>query len=209
MHVDERPVRLVPVGEHEHSEVSHRPQGCFDGVIGARAGRRGAGSLPVQQQRRGEGPDGRTQGLGAGVDAALSSSGGQPFRVIGRRRQAPLGEEILQPAGQRPDGPRRPAGAFQHGRRVVRMLVGQQPGQAADHRRGPARAMPDGEIGDEVPQPPRWVVQRGDQTLPAGHRPIRVLLPARPAHSQPGVSSQLTADLADPWRILRRTGSGT
>jgi hypothetical protein len=98
------------------------------------------------------------------------------------------------------------AGAFEDGLRMVRVLD-EQPTQAGDHLAAAPDAVSRRQIGDELAQPRRWILQAGGEVVPGNERPVGVTLPAGVTQSEAGMAPQLTALAADPRWLLGRSGS--
>ena len=115
MQVDQRPIEPVAVRIQEQGQVSDGGQGLVDGVLGAGSGPGPTGTFLVLQQGGREGLDRGLQRAGNCVDPTLPAAGRQLLGLVGGQREMMLGEEVLQAAGQRPDGPAGAAGTVQHG----------------------------------------------------------------------------------------------
>ena len=125
------PILSCRVAIQEQREITHGRQRDLDGSIGARPGPGPAGPRSGGQQRFGERrPPPAAAGRGR-RRCGVAPPGGESLGVVGGQRQAPLGEEVLQRPGQRPDRPAGPAGTFQQCLRMIGLLVDEQPTQSA------------------------------------------------------------------------------
>ncbi|TPQ22158.1 hypothetical protein [Streptomyces sporangiiformans] len=174
----QRPVLLAAFAGEEAGEVTHDGQCRLDGRVAARPCSVPAGPLARAHRESGEHIHRWPQGLGDGVDAALSAAGRKPLALIGGHGHAVTGEEGFQCAG---DGAHRASGttrAFEQSLRAVGLLVQEKSSQGTDHRACAADAVLGGEVGGEVPQPVRGFGEFGDQVLGPDEGPVGVTLPA-------------------------------
>ncbi len=199
----ERPILFAASGIEEAGQVTNGCQRLLDGAISAGPGARTPSPVAGTQHGLGEGSGCSAHPGRCGVDPFLPASGGEPLALVGGHRQAAFGEERLQRPGQRSHRPAGTAGPLEHALRVVRVLVLEQPSQRGDHPARACRAVMRSQIRDEIVQPVRRFGEPSGQCLPAHERPVRVALPASPAHAVRGVAAQLAAGLADAGRILR------
>jgi hypothetical protein len=179
VHAGQRPVAFAEIAVHEPAEVADGCQRGLDRLVCPGPGACPQGAFPGPEHERRERFGGRAQRPGDGVDAAPAPSGGEPFVLVGRQRQAPGGEQALQRPGEGTHRTPGAAGTFQDGLRVVRVLVFQQPPQHGDHGAGAGGAVPGREMGDEIAQPVRRVRQPGGEVRALDERAVRVTLPAR------------------------------
>ncbi|MEW1994915.1 hypothetical protein OHA99_00110 [Streptomyces coelicoflavus] len=117
--VGQGPVLLVARAGQEAGEVAGDGQGRFDGAVGAGQGAGLEGALACSQHGLGERMDLRPKRERGRVDAALAASGGEPLRLVGWEREAALGEEAFESAGEGSHRPTGPAGPIQQGLGVV------------------------------------------------------------------------------------------
>ncbi|WP_328541398.1 hypothetical protein OHT17_02870 [Streptomyces sp. NBC_00371] len=176
--IGQRPVLLAAFAGEEAGEVTHDGQRRLDGRIAARPCSGSACPLARAHHQVGECFHRWPQGLGDGIDAALSAAGREPLGLIGGHSHAVTGEEGFQCAGE---GAHRASGttrAFEQSLRVVGLLVQEESSQGSDHRAGATDAVLGGEIGGEVPQPVRRFSEFSDQALGPDEGPVGVTLPA-------------------------------
>ncbi|MFF0000045.1 hypothetical protein [Streptomyces avermitilis] len=176
--IGQRPVLLAAFTGEEAGEVTQDGQCRFDGSIAARSCSGTAGSLSRAHHELGERLHRWPQGLGDGIDAALSAAGREPFGLIGGHGHAVSGEEGFQCAGEGAHRASRTTGAFEQSLRMVGSLIQEKSSQGGDHRACAADAVLGGEFGGEVPQPVRGFGEFGDQALASDEGPVGVTLPA-------------------------------
>src|SRR5271169_153975 len=92
---------------------------------------------------------------------------------------------------------------------MIGVLVDEQLTQSRDHIARPRGREHLGDLGDELVQPGRWVLEPRGEVLALHERPPRMPLPASRTHTVALVAAQLAASLADSRWILRWSRPGT
>jgi hypothetical protein len=109
--------------------------------------------------------NGGTQRLGGFPDPTLAACGFPAGGVVGGEGKPGVGEEVLQGTGEGASAAASPAGLLEDRLWTRRGGLGEQAAEAADHQRGPSRAVPGGGVRGELAQPGRRVGQPGGEAL--------------------------------------------
>jgi hypothetical protein len=140
----------------------------------------------------------RPQGFGHGINAGLSAGGGAPFIVVGPQRQLARGEKVFQSPRQRPVG----GDGFQQYLRMDRGIVDQVLTESGEHSARATGMMTADQVGGEVAQPFRWIIQCLGEIGGTDGDPVRRAAPTGPAPPGTGQSSDPPA--VDTGRIRIR-----
>ena len=202
--LDAGPVLLPAVGDEEAGKVTHDGKVLLDRPVGLRTRPDAERAFSSSKPRVEKASHRRAQGLRCGIEATLTSPGGQALGLVERPRQ-PLGNEILlQGDGETAHRAAGPSGALEQALGVDGTAIGKQASEPGDeHARAP-HAVPGCDVGDKAIQPDGRITETGREVGTLSEGAVRVGLSAPIAHAVSTVASPFAAHHALPWGLWSR-----